>query len=53
MIWEATPAEATIGRLEALGVRSIVYSPCANAPEQGDFLSVMRRNATAFEALLR
>jgi zinc transport system substrate-binding protein len=53
MIWEATPAEAAVRRLEALGVRSIVYSPCANSPEQGDFLSVMRRNAAAFEALLR
>jgi zinc transport system substrate-binding protein len=53
MIWEATPAEATVRRLEALGVRSIVYSPCANAPEQGDFLGVMRSNAAAFEALLR
>ena len=53
MIWEAAPAEATVRRLEALGVRSIVYSPCANAPEQGDFLGVMRRNADAFEALQR
>jgi zinc transport system substrate-binding protein len=53
MIWEAAPSEATLRRLEALGVRSSVYSPCANAPEQGDFLSVMRRNAAAFEALAR
>lgn len=53
MIWEATPAEATVRRLEALGVRSIVYSPCANAPEQGDFLGVMHHNAASFEALLR
>jgi zinc transport system substrate-binding protein len=53
MIWEATPTEATVRKLEALGLRSIVYSPCTGAPEQGDFLSVMRRNAAAFEALLR
>jgi len=53
MIWETTPAEATVRRLEALGVHSIVYSPCANAPEQGDFLGVMRHNAASFEALLR
>jgi zinc transport system substrate-binding protein len=53
IIWEAAPSEATARRLDALGVQSIVYSPCANTPEQGDFLSVMRRNATAFEALLR
>jgi len=52
MIWEATPAQATLLRLEALGMRSIVYSPCANAPEEGDFLSVMRRNAAALEVLL-
>ena len=52
MIWETTPTQATVRRLEALGVRSIVYSPCANAPEQGDLLSVMRRNAAALEVLL-
>ena len=53
MIWEATPAEATVRRLEALGVRSIVYSPCANAPDRETSLGVMRRNAAAFEALPR
>jgi zinc transport system substrate-binding protein len=53
MIWEAPPSEATLRRLEALGVRSIVYSPCANAPERGDFLGAMRSNAAAFEALSR
>ena len=53
MIWEAAPDAETVRRLEARGVRSIVYSPCANAPEQGDFFSVMRRNAAGFEALQR
>lgn len=53
MIWEDTPAEQTMRKLEAMGVRSIVYSPCANAPEQGDFLGVMHRNAAALAALLR
>lgn len=53
MIWEDTPAEQTIRELEAMRVQSIVYSPCANAPEQGDFLGVMHRNAAALAALLR
>jgi zinc transport system substrate-binding protein len=53
MIWEAAPSDATLRRLAALGVSSIIYSPCANAPEQGDFLSVMSRNAAGFEALQR
>jgi len=45
LIWEAEPAPETVRRLEALGIRSVVYEPCSNAPETGDWLGVMRRNA--------
>lgn len=44
MIWEAPPAAEIAARLETLGVKSAVYSPCFNRPESGDFLSVMRQN---------
>lgn len=44
MLWEGKPAEATVAKLEALGVKSIVFTPCANMPEKGDFLSVMNMN---------
>jgi hypothetical protein len=27
-----------------MGVGSLVFSPCASAPAQGDFMTVMRRN---------
>jgi len=27
-----------------MGVESLVFAPCANAPEAGDFLDVMRQN---------
>jgi zinc transport system substrate-binding protein len=51
MIWEGDPAPETAERLRALGVDSLVYAPCGNRPEKGDFLAAMRRNAAAFEAL--
>ncbi len=44
MLWEGEPAIETVKKLETLGVKSIVFSPCANAPKGGDFLSVMEAN---------
>jgi zinc transport system substrate-binding protein len=44
MVWEATPADETVKRLNDLGVQSTVFDPCGNQPEEGDFLDVMRRN---------
>ncbi len=53
MIWEGVPDPETERRLQEKGIRSLVFDPCANRPEQGDFLSVMRRNvddlAAAFQ----
>jgi len=45
MIWEAEPRPETAARLAALGVASVVYSPCGGRPEQGDWLTAMHRNA--------
>jgi zinc transport system substrate-binding protein len=53
MLWEGEPAEATVKRLEAMGIGSRVYTPCAGAPEEGDFLSVMRANVDALDQSLR
>ncbi len=50
MLWEAPPLESTAKRLASLGVGVVVYGSCANAPDRGDFLSVMRENAQALEA---
>lgn len=44
MIWEQEPMKASAARLKAMGVDSLVFDPCGNIPDQGDFLSVMRRN---------
>ncbi len=34
----------------ALGVESLVFDPCANRPETGDFVSVMGDNVKRLEA---
>lgn len=44
MLWEAAPRDETAARLRVDGVESIVFDPCANTPENGDYLSVMRAN---------
>ena len=50
MLWEAEPLAATRLRLRVLGVQSVVYAPCANAPAEGDWLDVMIQNADRLEA---
>ena len=44
MIWEGKPMKESAKRLKAIGVDSLVFDPCGNTPDQGDFLSVMRQN---------
>ena len=44
MIWEGEPLPSIVKKLDAMGVKSIVFNPCGNRPEQGDFLAVMKRN---------
>ena len=47
MLWEAEPVSETEQRLTSLGISTVVFSPCANVPDDGDFLTVMRRNLEA------
>jgi len=49
MVWESEPLPSVATRLREVGVESVVFDPCANAPEQGDFVSVMRSNADRVE----
>jgi zinc transport system substrate-binding protein len=52
MLWEGPPLDETRQRLAAdYGVGSVVFAPCDNRPEKGDYLSVMRANVEALEAL--
>jgi zinc transport system substrate-binding protein len=44
MIWEDEPLPESVKRLEEMGIRSIVFSPCGNRPDQGVFMTVMEKN---------
>lgn len=50
MIWEDQPMPEIAARLVELGVNSVVFEPCANVPDTGDYLSVMRANIANLEA---
>jgi zinc transport system substrate-binding protein len=44
MIWEKKPLPETVERLKLMGVQSLVYDPCFNVPDKGDFMDVMKSN---------
>jgi zinc transport system substrate-binding protein len=49
MIWEEEPLPDTVGRLEGMGIESLVFRPCGNRPAKGSFVSVMLDNVMALE----
>jgi zinc transport system substrate-binding protein len=49
MIWEVEPLPESVARLEEMGIRSVVFDPCGNRPDDGDFLTVMKDNATRLQ----
>ena len=44
MIWESAPLQEIVSRLEASGIRSVVFDPIGNAPEEGNYLTIMHHN---------
>ena len=53
MIWEGQPDKQSVARLDELDINSLVFSPCANTPEEGDFISVMKNNIREIEKAFR
>ncbi len=53
MIWEGEPNPATVAKLKSMGITSVVFDPCGNVPEKGDFLSVMQQNVENLKRAFR
>jgi zinc transport system substrate-binding protein len=53
MLWEAQPNGDIAAKLKTLGVDSLVFDPCANRPESGDFMDVMDKNLESLRAAMR
>ncbi|MCB1277452.1 metal ABC transporter substrate-binding protein [Prosthecobacter sp.] len=49
MIWEGEPAKESVEKIAALGLKSVVFDPCGNVPDSGDFMTVMKANVEAME----
>lgn len=49
MLWEGTPIEVTLQKLDKMGILISVFDPCANRPETADFMSVMRNKLHQLE----
>jgi zinc transport system substrate-binding protein len=49
MLWEAPPEAETQRHLAALGVAVAIYSPTAQPPDTGDWLSAMQSNVEGLE----
>jgi zinc transport system substrate-binding protein len=47
MVWEGKPAAESVEKLKVLGINSVVFNPCANVPEKGNWLDVMKDNLKA------
>jgi len=44
MIWEDEPLSETTQKLQEMEIKSVVFNPCGNVPDKGDYLSVMNSN---------
>jgi zinc transport system substrate-binding protein len=53
MVWEGEPLDETVETLKAMGMQSIIFDPCSNKPETGDFMSIMQQNVKNLEQIFR
>lgn len=44
MIWEGPPLDEIRSKLAEKGIKTVLFDPCGNVPDQGDYLHVMRQN---------
>jgi len=48
-IWEAAPSEEARDRIKEMGLVDLIFSPLANRPQTGDFLSEMTTSIDEFK----
>ncbi len=50
MVWEGPPLPSVAERLQAQGVRAIIFEPAGNRPATGDYFAVMHANLARLSA---
>ena len=51
MIWEGEPAPAIAAKLKERGIGCVVFAPCGNLPESGDYLEAMQQSVANLKAV--
>ena len=49
MLWEAEPLEELKSNLRDKKIECVVFNPCGNTPESGDFITTMKENIKRLE----
>jgi zinc transport system substrate-binding protein len=44
MLWESKPLAEVQTKLAEMGITAVVFEPCGNRPEKGDFIAAMKNN---------
>lgn len=44
MIWENKPLQTSSDRLKKMGIDSVIFNPCGNRTDEGDFMYIMKKN---------
>jgi zinc transport system substrate-binding protein len=52
MLWEGPPLPEVQNQLMEAGVTAVVYNPCGNQPQSGDFVSVIKSNIENLKAAM-
>ena len=53
MIWEGEPLPESVAKLKEMGITSVVFDPCGNRPDSGDFISVMKNNTANLQRIFK
>lgn len=53
MIWENEPLQESVEQLKKMGIGGVVFDPCANRPDAGDFMAAMKSNVKNLRTLFR
>jgi zinc transport system substrate-binding protein len=53
MLWEGEPLSGSVGALDERGIVSVVFSPCGNKPDRGDFLSATQKNISSLRKVFQ
>ena len=53
MLWEDEPLSEVLEILRSKGIQVVVFNPCGNKPENGDFITIMQENINSLSEAIK